>query len=180
MSILRFQYQIDAVKLADKESEKFILNVGCNDDPASLKGYSEKVINCDIHSYDEIMGRENNVDKLFDCGIETWPFDDNSCSLVVFGDIVEHLSYDEIIHAFKEAGRVAEKIVITCPQDPRCEDQVIEGVPKGAVHITYTDETFLRDALSNSDLGLVELREIDYGFVPVGYLVTAVSYKNVG
>jgi len=179
MSILRFQYQVDAVKLADKESEKFILNVGCNDDPASLKGCSNKVVNCDNQEYDEVMGRPNNVDILFDCGIDEWPFEDNTCSLVVFGDIIEHLTYAEILHALKEAARVGERVLITCPQDPRCEDQIIDGVPKGAVHITYIDETFLRDVVRNSDLDLTDLQTIDYGFVPVGYLVTAVSLLNV-
>src|SRR3954469_4606329 len=118
MTTERFSFQ----RLCVAQTTGYVLNVGCNEDPANLKGVDpERVINCDIEATDSYLeGRPNKVDVLFDCTKE-WPFPDDYAELAVFGDIIEHLYPPEAVAALTEAKRVAEKVCITLPRDNRFE-----------------------------------------------------------
>jgi hypothetical protein len=170
----RFDFQRQAVE----HSTGVVLNIGCNEDPAHLRDiYSDRVINCDAYEKNDASGQAYPVDAIFDC-TEPWPFRDNSAELVVLGDIVEHLYPDELHVCLDEANRVAEKLCITVPEDHRVEEDgyfdVINDVPKGIVHVHPVTEKYLLDMLRVTGWEIARLLVIDYGFVPVGYLVDAI------
>lgn len=175
MTIARFVYQLDA---ANAVSSGVILNVGANEDPAHIKNAQNddrKVINCDLFAHDDVIDRPNNVDVLFDCARDRWPFDDNSAELVIMGDIVEHLSTDEIKHAFAEAKRVSKRLVVTCPEDDRPEtfEDRSDRFPRGAVHVTLVTQELLQECLDETGWKVVDWQQPHYGFVPRGHFVTA-------
>jgi len=176
MTILRFDYQANAVKeFLAKSPDKLVLNVGCNDDPGSLKAINkDNVINCDLYADDPHLNRPNNADVLFDCGKDRWPFEDKIASCVVLGDIVEHLQRDEREHAFREALRVADNIVLTCPNDSRLydDDGNIPLEPKGLFHVIVVDAESLKKSLIDTGWLIDDFQTVDYTFVPEGYFVT--------
>lgn len=176
MTIARFQYQHDAVVSAlEQDPDRIVLNVGCNDDPGGIKAIDrDRIVNCDIFDYDDTMGRPNLVDEVFDCGEDVWPFDDDSVSMTVFGDVVEHLTEQEFEHALSEARRVGQSIVITCPRDDRDDRTPPKDhlFMKGSLHITVVTDEYLMDML-DGDWLVTELRCVDYDFVPEGYFLTA-------
>lgn len=177
MTIARFTYQADAARAALAEiQDKPVLNVGANEDPGAIKSIDpSRIVNCDLFEFDEVESRPNNVDVLFDCAQDKWPFEDKSCSLVIMGDIIEHLSLDDRIAAFKEANRVADRIVVTCPHDPRPEtfEDRSAQFPRGAVHIVLVGKDDLEKSLEDTGWNITNWQDVDYGFVPEGYFVTA-------
>lgn len=176
MTIARFTYQSEAVAKALKNSPgKLVLNVGCNDDPASLKSLNtEKVVNCDLYDFDPHLKRPNNVDELFDCGKDVWPFEGKSVSCVVLGDIVEHLQPNERLHAFREANRVSDRLVVTCPNDDRLYDEEgnIPVEPKGLFHVVVVGSEDLKRSFASTGWRVEDFQTVDYDFAPEGYFVT--------
>lgn len=182
MTISRFTFQKNAAETAlNLSPDKLVLNVGCNDDPAHIKGLGKQVLNCDLYEVDPHLNRPNAVDITFDCVEERWPFDDDSVSCVILGDIVEHLSYEDRLKAFKEAHRVSDTLVVTCPNDDRLydEDGNIPMEPKGLFHIHTVTENDLRDSLDVTGWTIDTWQTVDYDFVPEGYFVTASRMATV-
>lgn len=177
MTIVRFTYQADGARAALAEiPDKPVLNVGANEDPGAIKAIDPaRIINCDLFETDEVENRPNNVDVLFDCARDKWPFEDKSCSLVIMGDIIEHLSYEDRVSAFKEAHRVADRLLVTCPHDPRPEtfEDRSEQFPRGAVHIVLVEKEDLEKSLKETGWSVTNWQDVDYGFVPLGFFVTA-------
>jgi hypothetical protein len=186
MTTLRFDWQRQKVSeiIARDWQPKPILNVGCNEDPAGLKRMAPNVVvNCDLHEYDETMDRRNLVDKVFDATEPGWPFDDDSCSLVILGDIIEHLSGPEAVVALSEAHRVARALAITVPHDPRYKeepdyDEKIRSMQRGAIHITEVTQDYLEGLLMSTRWAILEWQTVDYGFTPEGYFVLCERRKE--
>jgi hypothetical protein len=167
MSTDRFIFHRAAVRTALAESDLPVLQCGTNDDPAHLKDVDpERVINSDLFDYDSILDRPNLVDLTFDVARDRWPFDDQSCSLVVMGDILEHLTPEEIHVALTEARRVGHRLCITVPKDTREEnnDERADTYPRGAVHRTIVTEDLLREQLDRAAWMVTDFRAIGPGF----------------
>ncbi|HUK33027.1 MAG TPA: class I SAM-dependent methyltransferase [Vicinamibacterales bacterium] len=164
MTIARFDFQRACVENALAE-DGIILNVGCNNDPGAIKFLDvRRVINCDLHA--EIMGVPHVADMLFDAARDRWPFEDGTVSLVVFGDILEHLSEDDIRAALTEARRVSRGVCITVPEDHRPEVLDHNGHsykhPRGAVHQTIVTEELLRRALQDAGWTVSDWQVVEY------------------
>lgn len=122
---LRLDFQIEAVK---EHSTGLVLNVGANEDPAALrKRFGDRVVNCDIEAWDSYMNRPNDVQRVFNA-LHEWPCNDDEAELVVFGDILEHFTREEIRFAISEARRVAPKVAVSVPIDTRIDEAV--EIPK--------------------------------------------------
>lgn len=174
MTVERFGFQRSCVA----QTTGIVLNVGCNEDPASLKAIDpDRVINCDIEATDSYLdGRPNKVDKLFDC-TKAWPFEDDFAELVVFGDIIEHLYPEEALRALTEAHRVAQKVCITVPKDDRFESDGV-GVQMSETgyrtHCYTWDEEHLSMLLDEAGFTKnLDWQTVDYYFVPEGYFILA-------
>lgn len=146
----RFDFQRGAVHA----SKGFVINAGCNEDPAGLKAMApERVINVDLHAYDEGMSRPNVVDKIFDItDIVAWSreFARNAAEIVVFGDVLEHLSPIAMETALGAAHRVAPRLCITIPEDHRIPDdaQYVAGIYNQ--HVTVATQEVMRGVLQQS------------------------------
>lgn len=176
MTVERFTFQQECVREALAQLPGLILNVGVNEDPAHLKRLDpDRVVNCDLFDHDTVMGRPNLVDRLFDAGVDPWPFDDDSAALVVIGDTMEHLKPAEQTHALTEARRVATRLCITVPQDERetNNDETADGFPKGAVHRTIVTRALLRDLFDRTGWNPMVWRNVWYGFCPLGFFILA-------
>lgn len=163
----RFEFQR---YVARKYSPQTMLNIGANEDPAQLKSI-DGIINCDITKYPE-------VDVVFDCTIDRWPFDDDSAECIIFGDIIEHLYPEEFKACLLESHRVGRNFAATIPRDHRIlEDDnyadKIKGTPKGLVHVHVYEPEELKSMLINAGFEVERFDVVDYGFVPVGYLIEA-------
>jgi hypothetical protein len=169
MTTDRFGFQRACVAMTTGK----VLNVGANEDPAHLKAIDpNRVINCDIEAVDSYLGRQNNVDVLFDC-TETWPFTNDEAELVVFGDILEHLYPEEASAALQAAHRVAEKVCITLPQDNRFEADGVEQKNGYRTHCYEWTEEKLREVLQETGWKVLDWKTVDYYFVPQGFFVYA-------
>lgn len=181
MSADRFKFQRDQVAGALADLPGYVLNVGCLDDQAgypqnSLKPLDpERVINCDISDVDELYNeiggkpivvgtRPNVAEVLFDCTIDPWPFDDDSCALVVFGDILEHLTEFEISIALLEARRVAARVAITVPEDHRGTNtpERADLYRKGHVHRSIVTHEFLAPLLEAAGWTVDDWQIVEY------------------
>jgi hypothetical protein len=167
MTVLRFDYQRQAALDAiEKAHGGFILNVGCNNDPGHIKDLNvERVLNCDIFDTDSVLGHANRVDRLFDCAADTWPFERGEAAVVIFGDILEHLSPAEIIHALTEARRVSERLCITVPEDDRetTTPEEADKYARGAVHRTIVTGALLRGLLEQTGWEVTDWHHVLYG-----------------
>lgn len=161
----RFDFQRGAVH----NSKGFVINAGCNEDPAGLKSMApERVINVDLMAYDTGMNRPNLVDKVFDITLlADWQreFAPDSAELVVLGDVMEHFSPDAMVAALTGAYYVAKRICITIPIDHR--------IPEGAQfrpgiyneHVTTATEEVMRGVLERSRWKpFVWLSDVHWGF----------------
>lgn len=180
MSSLRLDYQRKIVR----ETEGAVLNVGCNTDPAWLKGlFGDRVTNHDFVSYDEWLQLDLPVDMVFDV-TEDWPVSSGTFGLIVMGDIIEHLAEDGAVFALREARRVGNKLCVTVPNDTRLgpgwnsdgsrrpESEWVEA--PGSYHVQTVTEEKLSKWLAETGWEVTDWREVPYGFCPVGYFVTAV------
>ena len=175
MTTLRFDFPRECVGAALERDWRPVLNVGCKEDPAHLKALNgERVINCDLTVTDSDYLTANPIDVLFDC-TGVWPFDDRSAALVVMGDILEHLTVDEIARALREARRVAVRLCVTVPRDETSpiDDGFTQAFQRGAKHRTVVTEALLREQLDAAGWRVVEWRTVDYGLWPEGYFVEA-------
>lgn len=168
----RFEFQR---QVANKYSPKTVLNIGCNEDPAHLKQIPG-VINCD--AYTHYGNSTYPVDIVFDCTQSPWPLEDDSAECAIFGDIIEHLFPEELEACLKETTRVARNFCATIPRDHRIlEDpdyyNKIKDVPKGLVHVYVYEQEELTNMLSDAGFKVERFDVVDYGFVPVGYLIEA-------
>lgn len=172
----RFAFQKDCVRSAladDANPERYVISVGCCDD--ANNAYTEtggqidnrlkpldptRVILCDISAVDEVYGdpeddtrvtgtRPTAAEVIFDAARDRWPFDDGSAALVVMGDILEHLSPDDIQAALTEARRVSRRLCITVPEDTRPTNtpERADQFRRGHVHRTVVTESLLRRCL---------------------------------
>lgn len=165
----RFAFQKDCVRRALRELPGLVLNVGCCDDqrewPAnSLKPIDpQRVLNCDISAVDELYEdpdddtkvtgyRPTAAEMLFDAARDHWPFADGEAALVVMGDILEHLSPDDIMAALGEARRVSSRLCVTVPEDTRATNtpERADQFRRGHVHRTLVTESLLRKSLKGA------------------------------
>ena len=177
MTTLRFDFQAECVRRALAELDGLILNVGCKEDPAGLKRIDPaRVINCDLTDMDQdYEGQRNQIDYLFDCVLDKWPFAPGSAALVVLGDILEHLASFEIRLALKKARPIAARLCITVPQDEddtTC-DAYADQFGRGAKHRTIVTEGLLRSELERTGWKVTDWQRVDYGLWPVGHFVQA-------
>ena len=143
---LRYDFQIAAVAHA----KGIALNVGCGDDPAGLRWrFGSKVLNCDMHLFDEFMGRPNTVDKIFNMVEIPWEFGDDYADVVIFGDVFDG-PLRVIVNVLREARRVGRELCITAPED-KSRKWVI-------------NEQFLRDALGQAGWAPYIFIKGDWGF----------------
>lgn len=174
MTVERFNFQ----RLCVAQTAGIVLNVGANDDPGNLKSIDpERVINCDLEAHDSYLDRPNKVDLLFDAK-QPWPLDNDYAELVVFGDILEHFYPDEAFFAMKEANRVAQKVCITVPNDPRFEADGVTEVNGYRSHCTQWTEKTLTLLVEEAGFEIVQWQTVDYTFVPEGYFVLAERAEN--
>lgn len=162
--VLRFDFQIGAAAHASG----FVLNVGCNEDPAQLRDrFGSRVINCDLEAFDETMNRPNLVDKIFDMTERPWPFDDDYAEVVIMGDVLEHMPFNIIVDCMREARRVGREMCVTVPEDHRIDPEAVKSWKKGAYnpHVTVITEQVLRDALSQSGWTPYLFIKGDWGFM---------------
>jgi predicted SAM-dependent methyltransferase len=168
----RFEYQRWVVSQVPGK----VLNVGCNEDPAKLKTiFGERVVNCDIADTDYALDRPNDVDVLFDAAREKWPFADDEAELVVMGDIIEHLRPDDAEGALVEARRVGKMLCVTVPCETRPEE-LGRQAPEGneyQFHQTTVTRDYLDALLERTGWEPFELLEVDYGFLPLGFVLRA-------
>jgi hypothetical protein len=180
MTMDRFNFQRECVqdRLAG-DPTGLVLNIGCNADPGGLKSLDEKrVRNCDIRTENPDTGEKYPVDSVFDATTEVWPYEDHSVSLVVLGDIVEHLYPHEFAAVLKETHRVAQSVCITVPEDDRMHSDAgyferLAKSPKGEYHCYVVTEDYLRSVLETYGFEINRLDVVDYGFVPRGFYVMA-------
>lgn len=164
LGVPRFDFQRGAVE----NSSGFVVNCGCNEDPAGLKAMApERVINVDLHAFDEGMNRPNLVDKVFDITKpEEWEreFASNSVELVVFGDVLEHFGEEQIKTALKCAHRIATRICITIPEDHRISDDAkyVDGIYNE--HVTVATEELLRRVMSGMWKPFAWFSDVHWGF----------------
>ena len=173
MAADRFHFQRECVRRALADGNGLVLNVGCCDDQNSAYAESagaidnrlkpldpERVINCDISAVDELYAdpddetrvtgtRPTAAEVLFDAARERWPFEDGAAALVVLGDILEHLSREDIVSALGEARRVGARLCVTVPEDTRPTNtpERADLFRRGHVHRTVVTEGLLRGAL---------------------------------
>lgn len=167
MSTDRFIFHRAAVRSALDQLPEPVLQVGTNDDPAHLKDIDpDRVINSDLFDFDSILNQPNRVDLTFDVARDRWPFDDKSIALVVAGDILEHLTPDEILAALTEARRVSHRLCVTVPRDIRPEnnDERADEYPRGAVHRTVVTEDLIRERVEAAGWRITEFRALGPGF----------------
>lgn len=165
MTTLRFAFQAECAEQALAELDGLCLNVGANDDPANLKALDpERVVNCDLFEQDQVLDRPNAVDVIFDCAKDRWPFEDSDAVLVVLGDILEHLTPEEIGHALREARRVSARLCVTVPEDRRDDvsDERADLFPRGAVHRTTVTRALLSPLLEWAGWAVTDWREVCY------------------
>jgi hypothetical protein len=149
-----------------------VLDVGCNDDPAHLRGtYGERIIRIDKERIDGALGYAIDADYYFDAGLDTWPFEDDAAELVLFGDTLEHLYPPEAMHALNEARRVAPNLAVTVPNDVRVTEGTIEKC--GSYHVVQVTETYLKRLLADAGWDVVSFQSVDYTFVEEGFFVLA-------
>lgn len=149
-SVARFDFQIAACAHASGR----VLNVGCNEDPAQLRQrFGSRIVNCDLMAFDAGMNRPNVVDSVFDLCVFPWPFEDDYADLVLFGDVLEHLPFEQIVEAMKEARRVARELCFTVPEDHRIDEKMMQDRWKFGEynnHTTILTDEVLREAMDQS------------------------------
>lgn len=181
MTFARFPYQRQCVQAALSLDHRPILNVGCNQDPGRLKELDpQRVQNCDLHA--EISGEPNVADVLFDASAAPWPYEDASVALVVFGDVLEHLTEPEMRTALHEARRVSHRLCITVPEDERKEvgaPEHVDAHPRGAVHRTTVTAHMLACAVKEAGWSVTDWQLVQYdsgqhwGQLTMGYFIQA-------
>lgn len=170
----RFAFQNQCVS----NTTGIVLNIGSKEDPAHLKGnHGDRVLNCDITTWDSDYRIHVPIDVVMDCRKE-WPFSDNYAELVVMGDILEHLYEKEAIAALKEASRVASKLCITVPMNAnthRLQGQadLWERPEGGRGHCTDWGVDNISDVLQEAGWQAKEIRIVDGVVVPEGMLIYA-------
>lgn len=165
MTATRFDFQRECADQALEQLDGLILNVGANDDPAHLKDCSPaRVMNCDLFDVDQVLDRPNAVDVAFDAAQDVWPFTDSEAALVVLGDILEHMTPEEIGATLKEARRVGTRLCVTVPEDRRQEvsDERADTYPRGAVHRTTVTRALLEPLLEWAGWSVTDWREVLY------------------
>lgn len=169
--VMRFDFQRGSVNA----SKGFVINAGCNEDPAGLQElFGERVINADIEAFDKTMQRANRINKILDITKPWTEFADNSAELVVFGDVLEHLGFDQIVFALREANRVANRICITVPEDHRIPEDASYTPDTYNPHVTVVSEELLRKALHEACWKPFVFMHVDWEFDGVwGWCVEA-------
>jgi hypothetical protein len=157
------------------------MNVGASTDPANLKAtFGARIQNCDLLTYDPVLGRMLRCDWHFDCRT-SWPFPADDAEMVVLGDILEHLREPSQLACLREAHRVAPWLCVTVPNDPRppeAQGPRLADFP-GLYHQTVVSEALLAWWLEETRFQVVEWQTVDYGFVPEGYFVLAKRQEGV-
>ena len=168
MTAQRFEFQRSCLS----STFGYVLNVGSYDDPAQLKQMApDRVLNCDLVDW-------SGVDVVMDCRGK-WPFKDDFAELVIMGDIIEHLYYNEALGALTEAHRVSQKLCITVPHDSRWEtDGIAVDEHGGRTHCYTWSREELEKVLEDAGWKIDGEEEVDYGFVPTGWFVSALRQSR--
>lgn len=175
----RFGFQRECVRAALNDmpdGADYVLNVGCCLDGVIKPLDPARIINCDISAVDEHYDDPDDLtrvtsteptaaDAIFDAARDRWPFADGQAGLVVLGDILEHMSPEDIVAALTEARRVGHRLCVTAPEDTRelNNDEWADQYRRGKVHRTVVTESLLRDALERSGWRIVRwIAQPDY------------------
>ena len=112
-------YAVHQWSFQHDHAEGHTLNLGCADDGGKLKQRTDiQVDNADINRYDIGLKTENPIDFIADArNLEG--INDDAYDTVVFGEVMEHMTDEDCIKSMRECLRVAKKVVITTPYDPR-------------------------------------------------------------
>lgn len=159
MTVERFNFQ----RACCHAVPGLILEIGPNNHPAGLnETFKDRYLSADRYSHDGALDYEIPADFYFDAGNDIWPFGEAHFSLVVIGDVTEHLYPREAENAYREANRVANYLSITVPQDPRFmyEDNSAAG---GSQHVAYCTERYMRTLCDRTGWEITELHPVDYG-----------------
>jgi len=150
-----------------KHAEGTILNVGSDVDLPNLQQF-QNAINVDIR-------QTSNVDIVCDARQLSEMFNGQKFDTIILGDIVEHLTDDDILKVLTEAKMVSKgKIIITCPEDNRTkkaqQDMGLgyraDEYPESVYNYHYKPITkeLLFDLVQQAGLSITHYEPIDYTF----------------
>ena len=153
------------------------LNMGSKEDPAKLKRLGDRVLNCDISTWDTDYQQEIELDVVMDCR-KPWPFEDNSAEIVVFGDILEHLYLVEATFALTEAYRVANKLCVTVPTEANTHriqggEDLWERPEGNRGHCMDWTSDLLCETLTSVGWTVITIEKTFNGIVPLELLLYA-------
>jgi hypothetical protein len=147
-----------------------ILNAGCREDPAKLQEtFGLRVTNLDRQTFAGGLetpdyGHPIPVDVVHDLLEVPWPFADDTFDLVVLADVLEDLPPGTQGTVLAEARRVGRHLCVTAPED---------GPERDAHHLTRLTRGTLKVLIRGAGWDPLSIVEVDYGFVPRGFLVWA-------
>lgn len=120
-------------------AEGHTLNLGCAEDGGRLKQRADlQVDNADINTYDIGLEADNPIDFVADAR-DLSGIADDAYNCVVFGEVMEHMTDEDCVKSLKECLRVAPKVVITTPYDPRPLEMQQPTWPKERLGAPYTE-----------------------------------------
>lgn len=178
----RFPFQQACVREALGDDGP-IVNVGCLDDQRDFPGNSikliapDRIINTDLAPVHDVFEERDGepvktgmvataADVFFDAARDRWPFEDRVAALVILGDILEHMSEDDIRATLTEARRVGRRLCVTSPEDHRDSNspEHASHYPRGhhQAHQTIVTEELLRDLLVQSGWEVTGWQLVEY------------------
>jgi hypothetical protein len=151
-----------------KHLEGPTVNIGAGCDLTNLRGRG--AVNVDCREVDPGTGWPNKPDLIADA--TAIPLPDKSFRTAILGDILEHCKDTGTAKAMvNEAKRLADRVVITCPEDRRSrEQQFADGGNVGAVPTdNYSAETDLYHTFPVTREWLLEVAGEPTVYQPIRY-----------
>jgi len=149
------------------------INIGCNEDPSYLR-LRKDLINVDALTVDPVSKKELPVDIVAD-GRNLPENLYNQFDTAILGDILEHFPEEGEIQLIEEAKKTLKPggiLIITGPDDHRIgimekiKGNYLADVPVD--HITRLTKEHLKNLAEKTNMEIIFMREIDYGFA-IGY-----------
>ena len=156
-----------------KHLKEKTINIGCNEDPSYLR-LRKDLINVDALTVDPISKKELPVDIVAD-GRNLPKNLYNQFDTAILGDILEHFPEEGEIQLIEEAKKTLKPggiLIITGPDDHRIgimekiKGNYLADVPVD--HITRLTKEHLKNLAEKTNMEIIFMREIDYGFA-IGY-----------
>lgn len=153
-----------------------VLNIGCGHDLADIKSLG--AVNLDIALADPIHGNPNKVDILADARDLPESLH-NSFDSIILGDILEHMSEEDIVKSLKCAKKCLREdgyLIITIPDDDRdfSRQHIKDGVTGkelyadgiSCFHLRRISKEDLERMISGAGMSIKFIQELDYAFFP--------------